>query len=70
MEVFRESYNLRRGSIVNLPATDTTKYLINSPNIRGAMLPNMLPKLKNTKNTKLSKTILEFEKMLKKQLIS
>lgn len=65
MEVFRESYNLRRGSIVNLPATDTTKYLINSPNIRGAMLPNMLPK-----NIKLSKTILEFEKKLKKQLIS
>ena len=65
MEVFRESYNLRRGSIVNLPATDKTKYLINSPNIRGAMLPNMLPK-----NIKLSKAILEFEKMLKKQLIS
>ena len=65
MEVFRESYNLRRGSIVNLPATDTTKYLINSPNIRGAMLPIMLPK-----NIKLSKAILEFEKMLKKQLIS
>ena len=65
MEVFRESYNLRRGRIVNLPATDTTKYLINSPNIRGAMLPNMLPK-----NIKLSKAILEFEKMLKKQLIS
>ena len=65
MEVFRESYNLRRGSIVNLPTTDTTKYLIHSPNIRGAMLPNMLPK-----NIKLSKTILEFEKKLKKQLIS
>ena len=36
-------YNLRCGSVVKLPGTNTTKYGINSPNFRRAMLLNIIP---------------------------
>ena len=48
-------YNLRWQSVVKLPGTNTTKYGINSPNFKGAMLWNIMPKKK-----KLSKIQLEF----------
>ena len=57
-------YNLCCGSVVKLPGTNTTKYRINSLNFRGVMLWNIIPK-----NTKLSKTLTEFKRRLKKHLI-
>ena len=54
-------YNFRCGSVVKLPGTNTTKYGINSPNFRGAMLWNIIPK-----HIKLSKTFPEFKRRLKK----
>ena len=39
--------NLRWQSVVKLPGTNTTKYGINSPNFKGAMLWNIMPKKKN-----------------------
>ena len=48
-------YNLRCGSAVKLPGTNTTKYGANSPNFRGAMLWNII-----LKNIKFSKTLPEF----------
>ena len=57
-------YNLRCGSVVKLPGTNTTKYGINLLKFRGAMLWNIRPK-----NIKLPKTLLEFKRRLKKHLI-
>ena len=37
-------YNLRCGSVVKFPGTNTTIYGINSLNFRGAMLCNIIPK--------------------------
>ena len=49
-------YNLRcRRSAVKLPGTNTTKYVANSLNFRGAMLWNII-----LKNIKFSKTLPEF----------
>ena len=56
--------NLRCGSVVKLPGTNTTKYGINSLNFRRAMLLNIIPE-----NIKLSKTLPEFNRRLKKRLI-
>ena len=42
-------YNLRWQSVVKLPGTNTTKYGINSPNFKGAMLWNIMPKKKLSK---------------------
>ena len=39
------SYNLRGRSVVKLPGTNTTKYGINSVNITGVMLWNIIPKI-------------------------
>ena len=50
--------------MVKLPGTNTTKYGINSLNLRGAMLLNSIPKIR-----KLTKTLPEFKKRLKKHLI-
>ena len=50
--------------MIKLPSTSTTKYGINSLNFRGAMLWNIVPK-----NIKLSKTLPEFKRRLKKHLI-
>ena len=58
------SYNLRCGSVVKLPGTNSRKYGINSLNFRGATLWNIIPK-----NIKLSKTLPEFKRRLKKHLI-
>ena len=58
-------YNLKLGNLVKLPGTNTTKYGINSLNFRDPMLWNIIPK-----NTKLSKTLPEFKRRLKKHLIS
>ena len=57
-------HSLRCGSVVKLPGTNTTNYGINSLNFRGAMLWNIIPK-----NIKLSETLPEFKRRLKKQLI-
>ena len=57
-------YNLRYGSVVKLPGTNTTTYGINSQKFRGAMLWNIIPK-----NIKLSETLPEFKRKLKTQLI-
>ena len=57
-------YNFRWGSVVKLPRTNTTKYGIKSLNFRGAMLWNIIPK-----KIKLSKTLPEFKRRLKKHLI-
>ena len=57
-------YNLRCGSLVKLPGTSITTYGINSLNFRGAILWNIIPK-----NIKLSETLPEFKRRLKKQLI-
>ena len=56
--------NLRCGSVVKLPGVNTTKYGINLLNFGGAMLWNII-----SKNVKLSKTLPEFNRRLKKQLI-
>ena len=56
--------NLRCASVVKLPGTNTTKHGINSLNLRGAMLLNSIPKI-----IKLTKTLPEFKKRLKKHLI-
>ena len=50
--------------MVKLPGTNTTKYEINSLNFRDAMLLNIIPE-----NIKLSKTLPEFKRRLKKHLI-
>ena len=39
------SYNLRCRSVVKLTGTNTTKYGINSVNITGIMLRNIIPKI-------------------------
>ena len=57
-------YNLRFESVIKLPGTNTTKYEINSLNFRDAMLLNIIPE-----NIKLSKTLPEFKRRLKKHLI-
>ena len=58
------TYNFRCGSVVNLPGTNTTKYGRNSLNFRGVLLWNIIPK-----NIKLSKTVPEFKRRLKKHQI-
>ena len=68
-ENYKIPYNLRCGSVVKLPGTNTTKYGINLlkygiNKFRGAMLRNIIPK-----NIKLSKTLLEFKRRLKKHMI-
>ena len=50
--------------MVKLPGTNTTKYGINSLNFSRAMLLNTIPE-----NIKLSKTLPEFNRTLKKHLI-
>ena len=50
--------------LVKLPSTNTTKYGRNSLKLNGAMLWNII-----SKNIKLSKTLPEFKRRLKKHLI-
>ena len=58
-------YNLRCGSVVKLPGTNTAIYVINSLNFRSAMLWNIIPK-----NIKLPKMLPECKGNLKTQLLS
>ena len=51
--------------MVMLPGTNTTKYGINPVNFRGAMLCDIIPK-----NIKLSTSLPEFKRMLRKHLIA
>ena len=55
-------YNFRYESVVKLPGTNTIKY--GRKNFRGIMIWNIIPK-----NIKLSETLPEFKRRLKKHLI-